>query len=152
MPAGVRGFCFEVGQSRMRSIRTAAVAAMTIPCLLFMSACGPVETVEDGIPPHSTVVENELAELRVEPGVVYPCDGSDRAVARVAWKVKDPAVRSVQVQVGGDPATRQVFIAGGPQGEGYTGRWVAGGTRFHLVDADTRRELALFQVAGGACR
>ncbi len=131
-------------------MRTAIVGTLAVLALPILSACGRIEPVQDGVPPHPTSVENEDAVLSVEPGAVGACEGQ-RVAARIAWKVKDPAVQSVLVQVRGDDGGRKVFASGAAQGEAETGQWVAGGTRFHLVDADSRRDLAAFEVAGLAC-
>lgn len=82
-------------------MRTAIVGTLAVLALPLLSACGRIEPVQDGVPPHPTSVENEDAVLSVEPGAVGACEGQ-RVAARIAWKVKDPAVQSVLVQVRGN--------------------------------------------------
>lgn len=95
---------------------------------------------------------NPLADFSVTPGVVFACDGRDRVTATVTWKVKDPSVATVKIEVDSttDPL-RKTFTAGGATGEAVTGDWVGAGVRFHLVDAAGGKELATYEVTSKPC-
>ncbi len=94
----------------------------------------------------------ELADFTVDPGQVFNCEGRDRATSTVKWLVKDPAVVTVKIQVGdGTSDDKQTFAAGANIGEAITGNWVGGSTHFFLVDGETGRELANYQVAVLPC-
>lgn len=88
----------------------------------------------------------------VTPGEVHMCDGRDRVVSEVSWRVTDPAVSTVKVEIDTetDPA-RKVFTSGGATGSEKTGDWVVKGVRFHLMDGVSGKELASHQVAGLPC-
>lgn len=90
--------------------------------------------------------------LFVEPGNVQLCAYIVHIVAKVSWKVQDPTVSKVRVEVNqkGD-AERKLFTVQGPQGEQMTGPWVTKGTQFHLMDDATNKELATFEVTNKRC-
>lgn len=92
-------------------------------------------------------------DFLVEPGVVHMCDGQDRVVSTVKWRVDDASVSTVRIEVDStqDPE-RKTFAAGGATGEAKTGDWVVAGVRFHLVDAATGKDLAKHEVSGLPCQ
>lgn len=101
----------------------------------------------------SPAPRNALADFSVTPGTVQMCDGRDRVVSTVTWRVKDPTVATVRIEVDSEEAPeRKTFATGGNVGEAQTGEWVVAGVRFHLVDAATGKELASHVVAGEACQ
>lgn len=94
----------------------------------------------------------DLAEFTVDPGQVFNCEGRDRATSTVKWSVKDPSVATVKVLIGdGKSDDKQTFAAGANIGEAKTGDWVGASTHFFLVDGQTGRELASYQVAVLPC-
>lgn len=95
-----------------------------------------------------------LAALTVDPGQVFACHGRGNGIAKVQWRVKDPAVVDVHLMVGsrGNPAGRKMFAQGGREGEQATGPWVVPGTGFFLLDAASGKALAEYVVTGLPCR
>ena len=149
----------------MRIHGLALVAALSAAAL---TACSPSAPPSDGLPatqapageapaaattavaaaPAGTVA----ATLSVEPGVVHACEGRDRVAANVTWRVDDPSVTTVRVEV--DSATdpkRNVFASGGATGEQKTDEWVVAGVRFHLIDIASNTELASYEVTSLPC-
>lgn len=94
-----------------------------------------------------------LADFSVVPGEVYACEGRDRTVSTVKWRVKDASIATVRIEVDSaqDP-TRKTFAAGGASGEAVTGEWVVAGVRFHLVDAASGKELANYEMKNLPCQ
>lgn len=111
------------------------------------------ETTAPAAAAGTTTAAPSPVDLLVEPGVVHMCDGQDRVVSTVKWRVDDAAVSTVRIEVDStqDPE-RKTFAAGGATGEAKTGDWVVAGVRFHLVDATTGKELASHEVTGLPCQ
>ena len=118
-----------------------------------LPVAAPTEVAATPSPPTaSDVVADPLADFTVDPGVVYSCDGRDRTESTVTWKVKDP---SVTVRIEGDSTSdpmRKTFTIGGASGEARTENWVGAGTRFHLVDGASGKELAGYEVTSLPCQ
>lgn len=96
---------------------------------------------------------NSPVDFVVEPGAVHMCDGQDRVVSTVKWRVNDAAVSAVRIEVDSiKTPKRKTFAAGGATGEAKTGKWVVAGVRFHLLDAATGKELANHEVSGLPCQ
>ena len=125
--------------------------------LLVLGACRPIVPPADGLPIPRTPGAAPAAaatgtQLIVEPAHVQSCAGRDRVVATVRWQVADPAVSTVRIEVDStQEPQRKRFAEGGASGEARTGDWVVAGTRFHLVDAASGRELATHDVGSQPC-
>ncbi len=92
--------------------------------------------------------------LSVSPGEVFQCAGRDRTVAKLRWKIDDPAIGNmVEVHVfGPDQAEGKLFAKGGHEGEAETGNWVFEGTRFAVLDPASGKELVSYKVVGLPCQ
>ncbi len=141
------------------------IAMATLACLM-MSSCGQgTAPANDSLPSPSTGVplatqvpaqvgSEGSADVTfvVDPAVVHACDGKDRVVSNVTWRVDHPAVTTIRVEVdAGADSTRKVFTAGGATGAAETGDWVVAGVRFHLVDAASGNELAMREISSLPC-
>lgn len=105
-------------------------------------------------PAQSTIGDgsNEVADFTVDPGVVFSCNGRDRATSKVKWSVKDPSVATVKVLVGEKGSSeRKTFTAGANMGEETTGDWVVAGVKFFLVDGKDDKLLASYEVPSLPC-
>lgn len=96
-------------------------------------------------------VSNSAADLSVDPGYVYACDGRDQVVSLVKWHVKDLAVTEVRVDVHKGNEPRSEFSRGGGTGQEKTNDWVVDGVWFHLMDAKSGKELASYKVTSLPC-
>jgi hypothetical protein len=76
--------------------------------------------------------------LRIAPSPALIEEPWDRAVVEVAWSV--PGVELVEVRV--DAPDGPLFCGGSSEGSARTGRWVAHGMQFFLLDAATGRTVA----------
>jgi len=133
----------------------AACKQNTPPADGLPAAAAPVADTSSPAPAPSAPAApavNADVDFTVEPGVVYACEGRDRTSAMVKWEVRDPSVVTVKVEIDTamDPS-RQTFTAGGVVGEAKTEEWVGAGTRFHLLDAATGKELANYEVSSLPC-
>jgi hypothetical protein len=134
------------------------LAVLVVASIAGLSACSntpPADSLPVPAPAATSAAsaQNALADFSVDPGHVFACDGRDRTISTVKWRVKDPAVKTVKVDV--DTALkpeRKEFAAGGATGEAHTGNWVVAGARFHLLDGATDKELASYEVTSLPCQ
>lgn len=151
-------------------MKTTTLALSALVLVVGLAACKQNTPPADGLPAAAAPVAdtsspapappgpavpavNTDVDFTVEPAVVYACEGRDRTAATVKWAVRDPSVVTVKVEI--DTATnpsRQTFTVGGAaEGEAKTEEWVGAGTRFHLLDAATGKELANYEVSSLPC-
>lgn len=115
------------------------------------TATAPQPAPADGAPATTPELADDV-NFSVDPGVVYSCEGRDRATSMVKWNVTRAGINSVKVLVMGPEDTEKKTLALlGPVGEAATGNWVANGVRFELVNAETGDELANHTVTSLPC-
>lgn len=92
------------------------------------------------------------AEMVLSPGHVGACSGWETTTSKVTWKVDPTKVQSTRVEVGEKTdGKRQVFAAGGSNGEGLAEGWYSAGVTFHLVDAVSNQDLLSYTVEAIDC-
>src|SRR5262249_38077026 len=69
--------------------------------------------------------------LDISPKVIQVCDGTGLGATTVRWQAP-PDTPTAEVHIGKPDGE---LFARGPAGVKATGRWVAGGTTFYLMDA-----------------
>jgi hypothetical protein len=87
------------------------------------------------------------AALAATPQRMNPGDGSGLGVTTLSWSAPPqdcPALHCVDVRVGS--ATGPLFAGGGSTGSATTGKWVADGMTFYLVDANSSEILQTVTV------
>jgi hypothetical protein len=107
--------------------------------------------------PASLVGKGELLDPRVaffeiDPGVVFACEGRDRVTSEARWKINDPAVTTVELQVNTpDDTARKTFATEPGTGVAHTRDWVVGGMSFYLVEQSSGKDLARYVIASRPC-
>lgn len=124
--------------------------SLPIPGPAASSAAAPAAATGVGT---GTLLSDTVEYFTVDPGQVFACDGRDRATSTVKWKINDPSVTTVKLQVNtaADPE-RKTFATEGGSGEAKTENWVVAGVRFYLVDAGTGKDLASYEVTSQPCQ
>jgi len=121
---------------------------------IFISACGHSQNTSAIAQAASSGPDSgvAVASLSVVPGTVSACQLGTRISSLVSWDVKKPSISQVKVMVAGPgSAAPKLFSMGGFKGNAKTGDWVAAGTRFQLVDADSGTQLAAYTVTAQSC-
>ena len=151
----------------MKSKRSSILLAAAI---VGLAACSPNPPPADSLPVPAastpaaapaastsvgtgTLLSDTVEYFTVDPGQVFACDGRDRVTSTVKWKITDPSVTTVKLQVNtaAEPE-RKTFATEGGSGEAHTENWVVAGVRFHLVDAGSGKDLASYEVTSQPCQ
>jgi hypothetical protein len=160
----------QSNESLFASVRLSGAGSMQArPFSMFLavliaglSACAPNPPPVDFLPmPAASApgaaadaeLSNSVVYFTVNPGQVFACAGRDRVASVVKWKINDPSVTTVNVQVNSiENPERRPFATQGAIGEAHTDNWVMAGVRFYLVDADSGKDLATYKVTSQPCR
>jgi hypothetical protein len=118
-------------------------AAATAPA----APAAPISQVGKG-----ELLDPRVAYFEIEPGVVFSCEGRDRVTSEARWKIDDPAVSTVELQVNTPEDTeRKTFATEPGTGVAHTRDWVVGGMSFYLVEQSTGKDLARYVIASHPC-
>lgn len=124
--------------------------SLPVPGAATPNAAAPAAATSVGT---GTLLSETVEYFTVDPGQVFACDGRDRVTSTVKWKINDPSVTTVMLQVNtaAEPE-RKTFATEGGSGEAHTENWVVAGVRFYLVDAGSGKDLASYEVTSQPCQ
>lgn len=81
--------------------------------------------------------------MSADPNPIKVCDGTGVGITTISWRV--PKGNPIEIRMGSTTGT--VFVRQSvAQGSAITGKWVSDGTRFVLLDAESRETLAILTV------
>lgn len=100
----------------------------------------------------SSKIPAGIGVIEANPSIIDTCTGDGLIVSEIRWRVTDPFVDKVRIEVSqvGD-SDRKVFYGGAPEGAMHTEKWVRPGTVFILLDDSSNRVIDTIEVRGRSC-
>lgn len=108
--------------------------------IIILTACSPEENM------------GNMSAIEANPSIVDVCSGDEAIVTEIRWKVVDPAVDTVRIEITrvGDE-TRKVFYVGPPMGQMLTEKWVRTGMVFILINHRNDEVIDAIEMRGHSC-
>lgn len=110
-------------------------------------------TREEPLPEGAVTVQGEKgSQLTITPVSSQTCSDPARGSAMLEWKAPATGQQGVRLQVSNQGSdARQVFAAGGVEGQSVAEGWVTAGVTFHLMDVADGKELLVYAVKAMRC-